>query len=161
YAGGGARALAAETVAFPMVQVFSPLADAFLEPLVARRFVAVRGAQAAATTNQMLLEVANRFLELVSAEAEFGALRRSADDMALIVELTTAFARAGQGRPADAKRARAEAGLLRVEVQRAEERVAVASANLAELLNLDTAVRLKTPVQATGLLQLLDPACDL
>lgn len=161
YAGGGARALAAETVAFPMVQIFSPLADAFLEPLIARRLVAARSAQSAATTNQMLLKVADRFLELVNAEAEFGALRRSEADMGLIVELTSTYAKSGEGKPSDAKRARSEALLLRVEVQRAEERVAVASSNLAELLNLDTAVRLKTPVQATGLLQLIDPACEL
>ncbi len=161
YAGGGARALAAETVAFPMVQLFSPLADAFLQPLIARRFVAVRSAQSGATTNNMLLEVANRFLELVAAEAEFGALRRSEEDMGQIVQLTASFARAREGREADARRAQSEALLLRVEVQRAEERVAVASSNLAELLNLDTSIRLKTPIQAIGLLQLVDPTCDL
>ena len=37
-----AHDLAAESVAFPMVQVLSPLADAFFEPLVARRLVSVR-----------------------------------------------------------------------------------------------------------------------
>ena len=47
--------LAAESVAFPMVQVFSPLADAFMEPLVARRLVDVRTAQSSATTNQIEL----------------------------------------------------------------------------------------------------------
>jgi outer membrane protein TolC len=161
YAGGGARALAAETVSFPMVQIVSPLADAFLEPLVARRLVAVRGSQSEAASNQILLEVARRFLELVSAEAERGALRKSEDELGEIAKLTASFARAGQGRDADAHRARAEALLLHTEVQHAEERVAVASANLAELLNLDTAVRLQSPAQATGLLQLVDPAVDL
>ncbi len=161
YAGGGARTLAAETVAFPMVQVFSPLADAFLAPLIARRQVTVRSAESAAIANQMLLEVADRFLELAAAEAEFGALRRSERDMGEIVRLTTAFAKVGRGRPADEARARSEALLLRVEVQRAEERVAVASANLAELLNLDPSCRLKPPAEALGLLQLIDPSCDV
>src|SRR5271166_81604 len=127
YAGGGARALAADTVAFPMVQVFSPLADAFLEPLVARRLIAVRSAQSDATSNQMLLEVARRFLELVSAEAELGALRKSEEEMGLIADLTASFARAGQGREADAHRGQAEFLLVRIEVEGAEERVAVAS----------------------------------
>jgi outer membrane protein TolC len=161
YAGGGARALAAETVAFPMVQLFSPLADAFFEPLVARRQVAVRRAQSAATTNQVLLEVAARFLELVSAEAELAALRQSEEDLNEVMRLTEVFAEAGQARAADASRARGAALLLRIEAQRAEERVAVASANLAEVLNLDTAVRLQTPGQATGLLQLVDLRQDL
>lgn len=156
YAGGGARTLAAETIGLPMVQLFSPLADAFLEPLIARQFVAVRRAQSNATSNQVLLEVATRFLELVSAEAELAAVKQSEQEMNEIVQLTAAFAKAGQGRPADADRARAEALLLHAEEERTEERVAVASANLAEVLNLDTAIQLRTPAQATGMLQLLD-----
>jgi outer membrane protein TolC len=156
YAGGGARALAAETVGIPMIQMFSPLADAFLEPLVARQFVAVQSARSAATSNRVLLEVASRFLELVSAEAEQVALHKTEIEMNQVVQLTAGFAKAGQGREADAHRARAEALLLHTEEQRAEERVAVASANLDEVLNLDTAVRLQTPAQATGLLQLMD-----
>jgi outer membrane protein TolC len=161
YVGGGARTLAAETVAFPMIQVFSPLADALFEPLVARRLVAVRRNQSDATTNQMLLEVAGRFLELVSAEAELAALRATEEDMNQVVQLTAIFAKVGRARAADASRARGEALLLHTEVQRAEERVAVASANLAELLNLDTAIRLQTPAQATGMLQLVDLHTDL
>ncbi len=161
YFGGGARTLAAETLAFPMIQVISPLADAFFEPLVARRLVAVRRNESAATTNQILLEVASRFLELVSAEAEVAALRQSEDDMNQIVQLTAIFAKGGQGRQADADRARSEALLLHTEEQRAEEQVAVASANLAEVLNLDTAVRLQTPGQATGMLQLVDLHTEL
>ncbi len=161
YVGGGARTLAAETVAFPMVQVISPLADALFEPLVARRLVAVRRSQSDATTNQVLLEVARRFLELVSAEAELGAVKQTEEDMNQVVQLTAAFAKAGRGREADASRARGEALLLHTEEQRAEERVAVASANLAEVLNLDTSVRLQTPAQVTGLLQLVDLHGDL
>jgi outer membrane protein TolC len=156
YAGGGARTLAAETVAIPMVQVFSPLADAFLEPLVARQFVAVRSAQSAAVSNRVLLDVASRFLELVSAEAELQAIKQSEEDMNQVVQLTAAFAKAGRGRVADAQRARAEALLLHTQEQRAEERVAVTSANLAQLLNLDTSVQLQTPCKITGLVELMD-----
>src|SRR5262249_30049140 len=104
YAAGGARPLAAEPVAFRRVQRSSPLADAFFEPLVARRQVAVRRAQSAATTNQVLLEVAARFLELVSAEAELAALRQSEEDLNEVVRLTEVFAEAGQARAADASR---------------------------------------------------------
>jgi outer membrane protein TolC len=160
YAGAGARTLAAETVAFPGVQLFSPLADAFLEPLIARRFVAVREAQAAATSNQVLLEVTARFLELVTAEAELAALKQSEEDMNRIVQLTAAFAKTGQGRPADAFRARAESLVLHTERQRAEERVVVASANLAEVLNLDPAVQLASPAGGTGMVELMDLSKD-
>lgn len=161
YAGGGARTLAAETIGFPMVQLLSPLADAFFEPLVARRLVAVRSAQADATANETLLVVSSRFLELVTAEAELAAMKRSENDLHEVVELTTAFARAGRAREADASRARGAAQLLHVEEQRVEERVAVASADLAEVLNLDTAIRLQSPAGQTGLLQLVPFPCDL
>lgn len=155
YAGGGARTLAAETIGFPMVQLLSPLADALFEPLVARRLVAVRSAQADATANATLLEVTSRFLELVTAEAELAAVKRSEGELHEVVELTAAFAKAGRAREADASRARGAAQLLHAEEQAVEERVAVASAKLAEVLNLDTAVRLQSPAGKTGLLQLV------
>jgi outer membrane protein TolC len=160
YAGGGARTLAAETVAFPMVQIYSPLADAFLEPLVARQYVNVRQAQVMAVSNQVLLEVTNRFLELVTAEAEVAAIKETEQKMNVVVDLTARFGREGLGRAADASRARANALLLHTEELQAEEHVAIASANLAEVLNLDTAVRLQTPGQGTGLLQLMDLSLD-
>ena len=37
YYGGGARTLAAESLAIPAVNIFSPLADALFEPLAARQ----------------------------------------------------------------------------------------------------------------------------
>ena len=50
---------------------------------------------------------------------------------------------------------------MHTDEQRAEERVAVASARLAEVLNLDPTTNLRAPPQATGLLQMVDSDRDL
>src|SRR5262249_40802069 len=60
-------------------------------------------------------------------------------------------------REGDAERARNERLLLQVQEARAQEEVAVASAELARLLNLDPAVQLRGPQEPTPLIQLVDP----
>jgi outer membrane protein TolC len=157
YFGGGARALAAETVAFPAVQFSNHLGDAFFEPLAARQFVAVKEYQAAATANAVLLETALRYLDLLNAEGELAALWQSEKEMDLIVQTTALFAKQGAGREADAKRARAEALLLHSERQAAEERTALAAAELARVLHLDPSIRLRSPAKTIALLPLVDP----
>lgn len=161
YLGGGARTLAAETVAFPAVQIFSPLGDALFEPLAARQLVAAKNAQAAAVANSVLLEVASRYLDLVAAEAELAAVRESEVEMNRIVQITANFAKTGQGRQGDANRARSEALLLHTEEQHAEEQVAVAAAELARVLHLDPSVHLRTPAGAIGIVELVDPNQEL
>jgi outer membrane protein TolC len=147
YVGGGARTLAAESVAIPAVNIVSPLTDALFEPLAARqRLVAVR-AGAAATANQVLLDVAIRHFDLIQAEASLFLRRESEAESAEIARLTTAYAETGQGFKADADRGVSETLLLHREVQAGEEDVAVASARLAQRLHLDPSVRMK-PVSA-------------
>jgi outer membrane protein TolC len=161
YFGGGARTLAAESVAFPMVQIVSPLTDAIFEPLAAQQLVAVRNAESTAVHNDILLQVATRYLELAGAEALLAATHLSEVEMNRIVQTAAGFLRAGQGREGDFKRARADALLLHVAEQRAEEEMAVAAAELSRLLHLDPSVRLRTPAGAVGVLELVDPCQEL
>jgi outer membrane protein TolC len=161
YLGGGARALAAETVAYPAVQIYSHLGDAIFEPLAARRLVSENRARSAAVANDMLLQVALRYLELVRAEAQRSALIASEVDMYEVVRITAAYARVQQGRPADAARAQSEALLLHADRQLREEEIGVASSELGRLLNLDPSVRLTSPVGAIGVVQLVDPQVPL
>src|SRR5207247_1099107 len=77
YFGGGARALAAETVAFPAVQFFSHLGEAYFAPLAARQQVSASRARADAVVNFVLLDVAGRFLDLIRAEGDLAALVQS------------------------------------------------------------------------------------
>ena len=130
YFGAGAGAVGAGTAAIPGVRLFAQLADAIYAPLVARQVVASRRFGAAATRNQTLLDVATQYLALLGAEGRLAVIRQSEADYREVARLTAAYARTGQGRPADAERARADALLLRVQELRAQEEVAVAAAEL-------------------------------
>jgi outer membrane protein TolC len=145
YLGFGARTLAAESVAFPGVRLFAHLGDAVYEPLAARQRVAARRSDAWAVQNDILLRVATAYLELIGSEARLEILQQAEVDAAEVVRVTRVFAEKGQGRQGDADRTAARADLVRQQVRRAEEDVAVASARLCQLLSLDPSVRLRSP----------------
>jgi outer membrane protein TolC len=145
YAGLGARALAAESVGQPGIRLFAHLGDAIYEPLAARQRVAARSADVDAMRNTTLLAVATAYLQFAQAEAEIEALRHAETDLAEVVRLAREYAAAGQGRKGEANRALARSALLIREAQLPQEQAASAAAELARLLNLDPAVRLRTP----------------
>jgi outer membrane protein TolC len=146
YLGAGAGVVGSGTAAAPGVRLFAHLGDAAYEPLAARQRVAVRRAESQATRNDILLDVATAYLELVGAEGRLEILRRGEADLGEVVRLTAVYAKAGQGRKADEDRARTNLDLLHRDLRRAEEEAGVASAQLCRLLNLDPSVRLR----ATG-----------
>ncbi len=145
YLGAGAGATGAGTVAVPGVRLFAHLGDAVYEPLAARQRVAVGRSDARAVQNAVLRDVAVAYLALAGAEARLTVLRQGETDLAEVVRVTAVYAVKGQGRAGDADRAAANAGLLRRDIRRAEEDVAVASARLCRLLSLDPARGLRTP----------------
>jgi outer membrane protein TolC len=145
YFGFGARTLAAESVAFPGVRIFAHLGDAVFEPLVARQIVSARRSDAQAVNNSILLDVSTAYLELMGAEGRLTILKQGAADLDEVVRLTRIYAKTGQGRQADARRAESNADLLLNEIRGAQEEVAVASARLCRLLSLDPSLRVRTP----------------
>lgn len=157
YVGGGARTLAAETVAIPAVRIFSHLGDALYAPLAAGQIVSSRSSDSIAVGNAMLLTVVQRYLELAMAEASLDAIHRGEDSMRVIVLSTAAFAQTGQGREGDFQRARADALLLHSEEQRLQEEIAVASVELSRVLHLDPSIRLRTQPGALEMVLLVDP----
>lgn len=161
YFGGGARTLAAETVAIPAVRVFAQLGEAIYAPLAACQVVAQRNASAHAVSNLTLLDVATRYLSLTRAETRVEALRLSLKQFGEIARLTKSFAVAGQGRYADYHRARSHALLILMELQQAEEEAAVSSAELAQLLRLDQSVQLETPPAPLELIVLVPLEADV
>src|SRR5262249_46387009 len=102
YFGGGAAAVAAGSVEFPAVSIFSQLTDAIFEPLAARQQVERARFSASATANTILLEVAELHFELLAAEADLRVRRESAAQAAEVARLTRAYAQAQQGNEADA-----------------------------------------------------------
>ncbi len=157
YAGGGARTLAAETVGIPAVRLYAPIADAWYAPLAARQEVAASQFDVRATSNSILLAVTKHYMDLLGTESRFEVLRRSELDMSEVVRSTLAFAQAGQGLQSDANRALADALSLRSRVQAAEGEIAVASARLAQLLQLDPSVALRTPGEPLAIVTVIDP----
>lgn len=161
YVGAGAGVTGAGTAAAPGVRLFAHLGDAAYEPLAARQRVTARRATAHAVQNDTLLAVAVGYLELMGAEARLDVLRQGETDLNEIVRLTATFAKAGQGRKADADRAAANLSLLQRERAAAEEDVAVASARLCRLLNLDPSVRLRTAGGAVQPVRLVPEDADV
>jgi outer membrane protein TolC len=142
YIGSGAYTVAAETVKIPGVNILTPLTDAWFEPLAAHQRVIASEFNARATANDILMEVAVYYVELIRHNVLLEANRLSESQAYQIVQATNQYAIAGQGRQADADRARAEWRYRRADVIDAEQGVAVAAARLAQRLNLDPSVRL-------------------
>jgi outer membrane protein TolC len=161
YFGGGAGPVGAGTVPFPAVRIYSHLGDAIFEPLAARQRTAVRRLDANAKTNSVLLNVSTLYLNLMAAEAQREVLWQSRQDVDEVVRVTANFAQVGQGRQADADRARTAAALIHSELRRADEQLAVSAARLAGTLNLDPSVRLKTVGGPIPILRLVDPSYRL
>jgi outer membrane protein TolC len=119
------------------------LADAIFAPRAARQATAAAAAAARTTTDNIQLEVAYAYLDLLRA---FGALAINAEMTTKAEEMLRAAEGAeqfGLGKTtADANRARTEFDNLRRERFDLEGQAAVASARLAQLLVLDPAVDL-------------------
>ena len=161
YVGGGARAIGADSVGIPAVRIFAQLGDAYYLPLAAQQMVTVRVFDSRATDNLTLLDVAERYLTLVAAEARHEALMVSLMEVGQIYTTQKSLANVGQGRIADAHRARSDFLLLKLDEQRAQEDAAVASAELSRLLHLDPGIRLVTPAGPIELLELVDETADV
>ncbi|MGH7140491.1 MAG: TolC family protein, partial [Pirellulales bacterium] len=130
-------------------------------PLAVRQQVFTRQFDSRATANTLLLEAIVRYFELLAAEARLEAIGQSERELGEIVRIAEHFTRTGVGRPSDLDRAEAEAYLMHLQAQQAEERVALASARLAALLSLDTAVRLKTTQGPIPGLEIVDTSVGL
>lgn len=117
--------------------------DALFGPLIARRLVAAERASARATTNNVQLDVASTYLDLLSVNA---ARAINSDTLARageMLRLAQAAERAGLNKTAaDVPRAQTEVNLRRQESIDLQGRLATVSARLAQLLLLDPTVDL-------------------
>jgi len=131
------------------------VAEALYAPLAARQLASAVQSRVESVRNEVLLNVARAYFDLVEAE-----LRRITQEQVVrqaeeLARLTQEFARTGQGLESDAQRAAAELERQRAELALARERVRVASANLARLLRLDPAVQLVPANAPVGPLHLI------
>jgi outer membrane protein TolC len=142
YLGAGAGAVGAGTVPIPGIVWNMQVSDTIYNYLIGRQAVAAQAFAAEATRNNVLLQVAVAYEELLRAEAAYAVGIKTRDETAEVARLTAAYAKAGQGRQADADRAATELSHRQYEVAQAEGTVLTAAARLAQLLNLDPTVRL-------------------
>lgn len=161
YYGLGVNTVAAESIKIPGLFIFTPLTDAIFEPRAAQYVVANRRFLATATRNDIFLEVSTTYLALMNAETRLAIIRQSERDFEEVARLTAAFAKRGRGRYGDADRAEADLQALRYEEQQAQQDVAVTSADLAQLLNLDPSTRLVTGDVPLQVVQFVEPNVPL
>jgi outer membrane protein TolC len=164
YVGSGALTVTAGTFTIPGVNIFSQLTDAWFEPLAARQRVAGARFGAAATSLNILMDVAVLHIELLGNQSILDLQRLSESQFHEIYRITNDYAETGQGREADAHRALAQWRRRQALVQKAEEELAVVAARLANRLNLDPAVRLEPiggPLVPLNLVALETPQPEL
>lgn len=125
------------------VSVNLSLAEAIFAPRVARQATAAAAARAQAVTDDVQLDVALTYLDLMQA---FGALAINAETIRMAEQMLNAAVSAERGgfgkTTADANRARTELETRRRERIDLEGQAAVVSAHLTQLLLLDPAIDL-------------------
>lgn len=161
YVGGGSNTVGTQTVAVPAVRIFAHVGDAYYLPLAARQMITVRSFESRTTDNTTLLEVCDRYLTLVAAEARREALLATLQEVSIVEHAQGVFARVGQEREADYHRAKTERLLLEIAEQQAQEDIAVAAAELSRVLHLDPSCRLITSSGPIELLDLVDKTAHI
>jgi outer membrane protein TolC len=142
YLGLGANAVAAGTVNIPGIVWSGNVSETIYGCLVARQIVRQRAFESDAVRNDVLLRVASAYLELLRATGHRAIAAQNRADGAEMTRVTANWAKVGEGKQADAERAAADLQLLDDQLLQTDADVQIASARLAQVLNLDPSVRL-------------------
>ena len=160
YIGAGAKAVAAESVSIPGVNILTQLTDAWFEPMAAHQGLIGARFHAQATANEILLDVATLYIQLLGNQTILEMQRLSESQVHDVVEITRHYAEIGLGRDSDANRAFSQWKRRRADVLKAEEELAVTAARLANRLNLDPSARLHAAGGPLSELELIDLSSD-
>ena len=142
YVGGGANAVGSGTVDIPGVYYAGNIGVGIYNYLASKQVVRQREFEMVGVRNQMLLQVATAYSELLRSEGRRAARIQARDEAREIARITAAYARTGQGRVADANRAATVLARWEAQLQAAEAEILTTSARLCQLLNLDPSIRL-------------------
>jgi outer membrane protein TolC len=116
--------------------------DAIYQPRITERLLAASRQANRATTNDILLDTALAYNELLEACQVQAVANQTLDNSRQLAKVTADYAQTGQGLPSDADGAQAELATREVEAQRSIESVQVASVRLARLLSEDPLISL-------------------
>jgi outer membrane protein TolC len=142
FVGSGANAIAAGSVNIPGVLWTLNVSDAIYNSLVSRQDVDRSTFESQATRQDVLLDVALAYSDLVRAEGGRSISIVTRNDANELARITAAYEQTGEGRKADADRARTEQLRREAEIFTAEATVVRSSAALCKLLHLDPTLRL-------------------
>ncbi len=142
YVGSGANAVGSGTVNIPGVFLGGNIGQGIFAYLTSRQVVVQREFATLAIRNQVFLQVAVAYSELIRAEGIRAVSLQARDEAREVARITAVYAQQGQGRQADADRAATELALREGEVLASEGFIYSASAELCRVLNLDPSIRL-------------------
>ncbi|MCM2372671.1 TolC family protein [Aporhodopirellula aestuarii] len=113
------------------------LADAIFQPEIAEKTAWARSHAANSVLNEQLLQAALAYTELLNAHQDARILEETRDRTADLSRITADFAEAGEGLKSDAERMQTELILMDSRLNAAQERIAIASARLAQAISID------------------------
>jgi outer membrane protein TolC len=105
YIGAGANAVGSGTATIPGVYYAGNIGQGIYAYLASKQIVRQREFQTIAVRNQMFLQVATAYSELLRAEGRRAAQLQAREEARVIAKLTADYAATGQGRESDANRA--------------------------------------------------------
>lgn len=144
YAGAGGNAVGSGTVNLPGLVYNLNVGEAYFANLVSRQQSERARAAANATCNNVLLQIAIAYCQLVREQGTRAIAVQAREDAVEVARVTASYAKAGQGRPADAERARTEVGRRDADIFAADAAIIEASARLGQVLNMQSSVRLQS-----------------
>jgi len=156
FSGFGGVLPGAATPAIPGLFANFQIVDAVFQPRIAQLTAAARKSAAEATTNDALLAAALAHLELLRAGQDLAIAREATQHTQDLVDLTDNYAKSGKGTEADHDRAMAELAARKDDVETDVEAVHVASARLAQQLNLDPRLTLEPQEPTVVAINLVD-----
>ena len=161
YSGLGAQAVGAGSPAVPGLLMNFHLTDAHFQPLIAQQRLCARRHASAAVRNNLLLETATAYTNLLEAMQMLAIAEQTLASAEKLRDITNDFAEAGEGLRADADRAVTELSVRQVDQLRAKENVRVASVRLNRLLSQDATLKLEPTESTLVPIELASPTSDL
>ena len=142
YNGFGAQAVGASSPAVPGLLMSFQMRDAIYQPRISEQLLAASRQASRATTNDMLLETAMAYNDLLEARQIEAVAKNTLANARKLADVTGEFARVGEGLSSDADRAKAELASREIDALRTLEAVQVASVRLARVLSQDPSIQL-------------------
>ncbi len=126
------------------------LADAIFQPEIAEKTAWARSHAASSVLNEQLLRAALAYNELLNAHQDARIIEESRGRTADLSRITSDFSEAGEGLKSDAERMQTELMLIDNRLIAAQERIAIASARLAQAISIDASSQIQ-PMDVTVL----------